>query len=91
MTTGKKLTKKEIGQLKKKLSIKGSPFSSDLLKKRQQNLRISKKYHINKTLTKTDDVESIVKIRKKNPDNYKEWKVKKRKVYGKKRVLKSQH
>ena len=71
MTTGKKLTKKEIGQLKKKLSIKGSPFSSDLLKKRQQNLRISKskKYPINKTLTKTDDVEDIVKIRKKYPDN----------------------
>lgn len=87
MTTGKKLTKKEFGQLKKKLSITRHPFNNDLLKKRQQNLRISKKYPINKTLTKTDDVESIVKIRKKYPDNYKEWKVKKRKVYGRKKGL----
>jgi len=85
MAAGKKLTKKEFGQLekklKKKLSIKRSPFSSDLLKKRQQNLRISKKYHIRKTLTKTDDVESIVKIRKENPDNWKKWKVRKNWVY----------
>ena len=83
MATGKKLTKKDLKQLKKKLAIKEDPFNDELLKKRQQNLKIykSKKYPIDEELTKTDDVEEIVKIRKKNPDNWKKWKVKRNTVY----------
>ena len=92
MATEKKLTKKDLKQLKKKLkkklSIEEDPFNDILLKKRQQNLKISKNYPIDEKLTKTDDVEDIVKIRKKYPDNYKEWKVKKKNVYGKKKGLK---
>jgi hypothetical protein len=83
MATEKKLTKKDLKQLKKKLYIEEDPFNDILLKKRQQNLKISKNYPIDKKLTKTDDVEDIVKIRKKYPDNYKEWKVEKKNDYGK--------
>jgi len=81
MTTGKELTEKEISDLRDELSIEKDPFSVNLLEKRKHNLRKVKGFDINPELTKTNDKNDIVNVRKKNPENYEEWKVEKNLVY----------